>query len=223
MADGVPPANRADLGDMDKSLWETDDKGEPKDPWQPTNYLPLMDADGNLFTFTTSSRGGLRAVGELVRRYAWHRKNNPDVHPVIALGVGSYKHTNKAYGIIKFPELSPAGYEHKGKFAAAMAAAGFAVSETVPAAEEAERCQTKSRSRRSNEKKVRYGSDHRRSENVLQAGGVLAMNRLCWYQIRPDEDPQTAQTRSRRDSARDIRGGPLSDELPAGRGAFAPR
>jgi hypothetical protein len=138
VADGVSPAVRADLGDMDESLWETDDKGEPKDPWQPTNYLPLMDADGNLFTFTTSSRGGLRAVGELVRRYAWHRKNNPDVHPVIALGVGSYKHTNKAYGIIKFPELSPAGYEHKGKFAAAMAAAGFAVSETVPAAEEAD-------------------------------------------------------------------------------------
>ena len=137
VADGVPPAKRNDLGDMDKSLWGTDEKGEPKDPWQPTNYLPLMDADGNLFTFTSSSHGGLRAVGELVRRYAWHRMNNPDVHPIVALGVGSYKHSNKAYGIIKFPELSPAGYEQKGKFAAAMVAAGYAVSETVPAAEEA--------------------------------------------------------------------------------------
>src|SRR5262249_13457426 len=88
-----------------------------------------MDADVNLFTFTTSSRGGLGAVGELARRYARHRRNNPDVHPVIALDFGSYKHANKAYGIIKYPEFAPAGYEHKGKFAAVMAAAGDAVDE----------------------------------------------------------------------------------------------
>jgi len=133
VADGIAPPLRTDLGDTDKSLWETDDKGEPKDPWQFTNYLPLMDADGGLFTFTTSSRGGLGAVGELVRRYARHRKNNPDVHPVVALRVGSYKHANKAYGIIKFPEFMPAGYEQKGRFAAAMAAAGYAVDEVAPA------------------------------------------------------------------------------------------
>ena len=131
--DGVHPALRTDLGDLDKSLWEKDDKGEPKDCWQFTNYLPLMDADGNLFTFTTSSRGGLGAVGELVRRYARHRKNNPDVHPLIALDCGSYKHANKAYGIIKFPEFTPAGYEQKGKFSAAMSAAGYAVDEVAPA------------------------------------------------------------------------------------------
>lgn len=44
VADGFHPPVRTDLGDTDKSLWETDDKGEPKDPWQFTNYLLLMDA-----------------------------------------------------------------------------------------------------------------------------------------------------------------------------------
>jgi hypothetical protein len=125
VGDGVPPLKRHELGDTDPSLWEKDDKGEPKDPWQFTNYLPMMDANGVLYTFTTSSRGGIGAIGELSRRYSKHRKRNPDVHPLIALDVGSYKHANKAYGIIKFPEFVPAGYEDKGKFAAAMVTAGY--------------------------------------------------------------------------------------------------
>jgi hypothetical protein len=129
-----PPLKRHELGDLDQSQWEVDKgTGEPKDPWQFSNYLPMMDVDGNLFTFTTSSRGGLDTVAQLVRRYGKHRKHNPDVHPVIALNVGSYKHANKAYGIIKYPDFAPAGYEHKARFTNAMLAAGYAVDEVAPA------------------------------------------------------------------------------------------
>ena len=53
---------------MTSTKWEIDNTGQPKDCWQFSNYLPLKFADGTLYTFTTSSRGGLGAVGDLVRR-----------------------------------------------------------------------------------------------------------------------------------------------------------
>ena len=132
VADGVAAARREELGDDDPTKWEVDTNGQPKDCWQFSNYLPLLDADGTLYTFTTSSRGGLGAVGDLARRYGRHRKSNPDVHPVIALDVDAYQHKNKAFGWIKIPQFTPMGWEPKAKFTEALAAAGLAVSEVAP-------------------------------------------------------------------------------------------
>ena len=69
VADGKLPPKRSDLGDQDHATWETDDRGEPRDPWQFTNYLPMMDENSELYTFATSSDGGLTVVSDLVRRY----------------------------------------------------------------------------------------------------------------------------------------------------------
>jgi hypothetical protein len=121
---GAAPPKRSELGDNDESSWELDNSGQPKDPWTFTNYLPLMAHDGELFTFTTSSRGGLGAVADLSRRYAKHRRNNPDVFPIIALEVGSYEHAQKAFGRIKFPVFKPMGYEPKSRFVEALAGSG---------------------------------------------------------------------------------------------------
>ena len=66
VADGKLPSKRSDLGDQDRSAWETDDHNEPRDPWQFTNYLPMMDENGVLYTFTTSSAGGRATVSD------WH-------------------------------------------------------------------------------------------------------------------------------------------------------
>ena len=38
--------------------------------------------------------------------------------------MGSYPHKKKEYGRIKYPEFTPAGYEAKAKFLAALEAAG---------------------------------------------------------------------------------------------------
>jgi hypothetical protein len=122
--DGKTPPKRAELGDHDETKWETDVSGDPRDPWAFTNYLPLMDDKGELYTFTTSSRGGIGAIAGLARRYANHRRRHPDVFPVISLGVDSYAHKNKEFGRIKFPVFAPAGYEPKTKFLEALAAAG---------------------------------------------------------------------------------------------------
>jgi hypothetical protein len=129
VADGNLPPKRSDLGDQDRSAWESDDHGDPRDPWQFTNYLPMMDESGELYTFTTSSTGGVDAVSNLVRRYGHHRRRHPDVYPIISLGVGSYPHKKKEYGRIKYPDFIPAGYEPKTQFLAALKAAGFVPAE----------------------------------------------------------------------------------------------
>ena len=127
VADGKPPLKRSDLGDQDRSTWEADDHGEPRDPWQFTNYLPMMDEGGELYTFATSLVGGLTAVSDLVRRYGQHRRRHPDVYPIVMLGVNSYQHKKKEYGRIKYPKFIPADYEPKVKFLAALEAAGMLV------------------------------------------------------------------------------------------------
>jgi hypothetical protein len=132
VAEGKPLPKRAELGDSEQDKWEKDNHGEPRDPWQFTNYLPLLGENGELFTFVTASRGGIGAIGELCRRYSQHRKRHPDVLPMIALNIDSYQHKVKEYGRIKIPRFTPMGWESKSKFDSALAAAGFAVSEDEP-------------------------------------------------------------------------------------------
>jgi len=134
VADGRSPPKRAEFGDDDQEKWETDANGAPRDPWQFTNYLPMLSEAGDLYTFTTSSRGGLNAIAYLARRYVNHRRRHPDVFPKVTLGVGSYQHANKEFGRIKFPEFAPAGYAPKTLFYDALSAAGFMVPEAAPAA-----------------------------------------------------------------------------------------
>jgi hypothetical protein len=135
VAEGCTLPKRTELGDDDATRWETDSAGTPRDPWQFTNYLPLLNEAG-LFTFTTSSRGGLSAIGSLCRLYSRHRRKHPDVHPVIALEVGSYQHANKEFGRIKFPKFKLIGWAPKSKFDEALAAAGFALGAEPPASQE---------------------------------------------------------------------------------------
>jgi hypothetical protein len=124
VADHVLPKRRDELGDTDQSQWPADKTGTPKDPWQFTNYLPMMDDKGEVYTFTTSSRGGIGAIALLLRKYTNHRKRHPDVFPVITLNVDSYQHKDRNLGRIQFPVFQPAGYAPKTDTLAALAEAG---------------------------------------------------------------------------------------------------
>jgi hypothetical protein len=121
VADGIAPKLRTELGDTDATEWPVDKTGQSKDPWQFTNYLPMMNDNGELFTFTTSSRGGINAIADLSRRHARHRAKHPNVFPLIALNVDSYQHKDPQLGRIKFPVFEPAGYLPKADFQAALA------------------------------------------------------------------------------------------------------
>lgn len=123
IADGYVPPKRNTLGDDDQSRWEVDESsGQPRDPWQLSNYLIMKDPSGDqLYTFTTSSRGGLNAIGELCKRYGKEMRQRPGEFPIVALDVDSYRHPNKAYGKIFVPVLRIAGWSAKGAFADALA------------------------------------------------------------------------------------------------------
>lgn len=138
VSDGYQPQRRNELGDNDKTQWEIDEQGRERDPWQFSNYLimkkPGESGDDALFTFTTSSRGGLNAIGELCKTYGKEMRQRPDEFPIVALEVGSYQHSNKAYGRIKYPIFKVVGWTAKGEFAEALASEDDAAPEAAPAA-----------------------------------------------------------------------------------------
>jgi len=111
IAKGFKPARRDTLAFTDKAAWETDDEGEPRDPWQLTNHLILSDPKtGDLFTFSTSSKGGITALGELAKDYSDHNRQSPGEYPVIALGRSSYQHPNRSIGEVRTPKLTVASW-----------------------------------------------------------------------------------------------------------------
>lgn len=121
VAEGYQAQRRAELGDTDQADWEVDDQGRPRDPWQFSNYIVLKDpgqdaVEGNLYTFATSSKGGLGAIGALCREYGKEMRRRPDMYPIIRLGVDVYEH--RTYGRIKTPTLTIIGWEPKAQFEA---------------------------------------------------------------------------------------------------------
>lgn len=123
---GAKPPRRGELGDTDKELWELDDKGQPKDPWQFTIYLPLISKkSGEVYTFSTSSKGGINAVGSVAGDYGTYVVRHPNEYPVLKLNVNRYQHQNKQYGVIKVPEFGRVGYVNKKDVAGALAALGI--------------------------------------------------------------------------------------------------
>lgn len=137
VSEGYQAPKRNTLGDDDKTKWEVDEQGRERDPWQFSNYLILKTpgeaGEDALFTFTTSSRGGLNAIGELCKAYGKAMRQKPDELPIISLKVGSYQHSNKAYGRIKYPIFEVSGWAPKAEFAEALADETPAEPEAAPA------------------------------------------------------------------------------------------
>jgi hypothetical protein len=111
VAEGFVPPKRDTLGHNDKSKWDSFDDGRPNDPWQFTNEVVLADPEnGELFTFSTSTRGGIDAIGQLCLKYGEHIRQQPDEVPLIELQMGSYMHPNRTYGEIRIPILKRVGW-----------------------------------------------------------------------------------------------------------------
>jgi hypothetical protein len=113
-----PSEAREKLGDTDRSLWSTNEDGEPVDPWREQVALPLKSLiDGREYTFSSSSSGGVRAVKRLVGIYSRHVKALPEMPqghalpiPLVTLGSTDYKHKIKQRGTIFNPEFQPSGW-----------------------------------------------------------------------------------------------------------------
>jgi hypothetical protein len=84
---GKPLPDREELGSTDKAAWETGPDGKtPRDPWQSTRLVYLVDPDtAEAFTFSTSSWGGREAVINLGDAIARMRAAHPNALPIVAL------------------------------------------------------------------------------------------------------------------------------------------
>jgi len=121
LADNFQAPRRNTLGDEDEDEWELDTQGRPRDPWQFSNYLVLKEpgedaSEENLYTFATSSKGGIGAIGELCKKYGKEMRIRPDEYPIVEIGVHKYKHSNPEFGIIKTPTFTIVGWEKKSLF-----------------------------------------------------------------------------------------------------------
>ena len=116
ICEGFQPAKRDDLGHSDKKAWETGNDGEPRDPWQFANQFLAKSTDkkGELYTFTTNSKGGFGAVGKLCTAYSVGARERPGQYPVVGLEVDSYKHTE--YGKIYVPVFTITSWVPKATF-----------------------------------------------------------------------------------------------------------
>jgi hypothetical protein len=124
LVEGFVPPERSTLSHNDKNVWAIDSgNGKPRDPWQPTIYMPMTTIDATrVFTFTTSSDGGKRhAIGPLSKEYGSHIRQAPDELPVVKLAQDSYLHSDRSIGRVKYPEMPIVRWVKADKYLAAVA------------------------------------------------------------------------------------------------------
>jgi hypothetical protein len=105
IADKFIPAQRSALGDTNEQMWELQDDGTRRDPWQFQMTLPVTRLDnGERYDFSTSSRGGLGCVNRLVRDFGRRvRDEKVPGKPIVTLKADFYKH--RKYGKIFVPTM----------------------------------------------------------------------------------------------------------------------
>ena len=108
--DGYRMPPRETLGDLDAAEWPAGLSGEPEDPWLHQQNLVLQQVDTReLFTFSTTSKTGRRAVGNLLRHFDRMRRTAPDDVPVIRLKAGGFQHKDDRIGWVPTPLFAVVG------------------------------------------------------------------------------------------------------------------
>jgi hypothetical protein len=84
---GVRMLERYELGDNDRVGWEAGPDGAPRDPWQNTRFVHLIDPQtAEAFTFSTASWGGRDCVINLADQIKRMRSKHADAVPLVELG-----------------------------------------------------------------------------------------------------------------------------------------
>jgi hypothetical protein len=108
--DGFVMPPRESLGDLDEAQWELGLSGQPADPWQHQMCLVLQHVDTKeMFTFSTQSVSGRRAVGNLLRHYDRMRRSGADEYPVVRLKPGGFNHRDDRIGWVPVPVFVAVG------------------------------------------------------------------------------------------------------------------
>lgn len=108
--DGYRMPPRESLGDLDPAEWPAGLSGEPEDVWLHQQNLVLQQVDTReLFTFSTTSKTGRRAVGNLLRHFDRMRRTTPDDVPIVRLKAGGFQHKDDRIGWVPTPLFAVVG------------------------------------------------------------------------------------------------------------------
>ena len=133
IGEGFLPPRRSELGMTNSLEWprsEMDsDYGKPRDPWQKSSAMPLVDQKGRVFTYVTGSKGGEGALKQLAKIYGKRVRQHPEEIPIVTLGTDSYRHPNKMLGKIYTPVFAITGWSPAKRLDAALAKAELAAHE----------------------------------------------------------------------------------------------
>jgi len=78
--------DREELGDLNEADWEAGPDGKPRDPWQSTRFVHLVDpVTAEAYTFSTSAFGGRAAVSDLADQIQRMRAAHPGAVPIVEL------------------------------------------------------------------------------------------------------------------------------------------
>jgi hypothetical protein len=103
---GFVPPKREDLGDLDEARWPKGLSGQPTDPWQHQICLVLQNAmTGVLYTFSTTSQTGRRAIGSLLNHYSRSLRQGLDEYPVVRLRPSGFDHKDPRVGWVHTPSF----------------------------------------------------------------------------------------------------------------------
>jgi hypothetical protein len=110
VADRFTPPARETLGDHDQDEWAIFCKG--RDPWILQFYLPFYNPiSGEAFIWSTNTRGGEAAIGDLLKAYIERVELAPEdgtILPRISLNSGGY--TSKEGHFVATPQLDILGW-----------------------------------------------------------------------------------------------------------------
>jgi hypothetical protein len=110
--DGFQLPARASLGDLDETEWPLGlDGTTPEDPWKHFQNLVLERTDTReLFTFSTASKTGRRAVGNLLKHFDRLQRTHPGDVPIVRLRPGGFQHSDSRIGWVPVPVFCVAGH-----------------------------------------------------------------------------------------------------------------
>jgi hypothetical protein len=130
---GFVPPPRSELGDEDRSEWDTDLSGKPADPWQFQLLIPMQNVEtGELFVFQTTSLTGRRAGDNLIGLCGRMEKNEPEHYPVIKLRISGFNHRDERVGWVKTPAFERVGKATKANTTMAETAASADMDDVIP-------------------------------------------------------------------------------------------
>jgi hypothetical protein len=131
--DGFEMLPREDLGDLDQTKWELGLDNQPADPWLHQQNIVLQHVETReLFTFSTSSKTGRRAVGNLLRHFTRMQKTHPDELPVIRLGKGGYTHRDSRVAWVATPVFVVVGRAPRDGTAKPDTSTGAYLNDAIP-------------------------------------------------------------------------------------------